>query len=75
MFAIYIIHQNLTIIGRDMTKENRTYIRGEFRESVGMNFFSPFQSEREFEAVAAIRGVIGVIYPPPPRILGVNTPP
>ena len=49
MFAIYIIHQNLTIIGRDMTKENRTYIRGEFRESVGMNFFSPFQPEREFK--------------------------
>ena len=28
----------------------------------------------ECVAVAAIRGVIGVIYPPP-RILGVNTPP
>ena len=24
-------------------KENRTYIRGEFKESLGMNFFSPFQ--------------------------------
>ena len=75
MFAIYIIHQNLTIIGRDMTKENRTYIRGEFRESVGMNFFSPFQPERKFEAVAAIRGVIGVIYTPPLESWGVKTPP
>ena len=31
------------------TKENRIYIRGEFRESLGMNFFSPFQPEREFK--------------------------
>ena len=30
-------------------KENRTYIRGEFKESFGMNFFSPFQPEREFK--------------------------
>ena len=30
-------------------KENRIYIRGEFRHSLGMNFFSPFQSEREFK--------------------------
>ena len=26
-------------------KENRIYIRGEFRESLGMNLFSPFQPE------------------------------
>ena len=25
------------------------YIRGKFRESLGMNFFSPFQPEREFK--------------------------
>ncbi len=31
------------------TKENRIYIRGEFRESLGMNFFSPFQPERGFK--------------------------
>ena len=31
------------------TKENRIYIRGKFRESLGMNFFSPLQSEREFK--------------------------
>ena len=31
------------------TTENRIYIRGEFRESLGMNFFSPFQPEREFK--------------------------
>ena len=30
-------------------KENRIYIRGEFRQSLDMNFFSPFQSEREFK--------------------------
>jgi len=30
-------------------KENIIYIRGEFRESLGMNFFSPFQPEREFK--------------------------
>ena len=29
--------------------ENRIYIRGEFRESFGMNFFCPFQPEREFK--------------------------
>ena len=29
--------------------ENIIYIRGEFKESLGMNFSSPFQSEREFK--------------------------
>ena len=29
--------------------ENRIYIRGEFRESLGMNIFSPFQSARKFK--------------------------
>jgi len=29
--------------------ENRIYIRGEFKASLGMNFFSPFQPEREFK--------------------------
>ena len=29
--------------------ENRIYIRGEFKESLGMNFFSPFQPEMEFK--------------------------
>ena len=32
-----------------IAKENRIYIRGEFRQSLGMNFFSPFQPEREFK--------------------------
>ena len=32
-----------------MAIENRIYIRGEFKESFGMNFFSPFQPEREFK--------------------------
>ena len=29
--------------------ENRIFIRGEFKESLGMNFFSPFQPERDFK--------------------------
>ena len=33
----------------DWTKENRIYIRGEFKESLGMNFFSPFQPERQLK--------------------------
>ena len=31
------------------TKENRIYIRGKFRESLGINFFSPLHPEREFK--------------------------
>jgi len=30
-------------------KANRIYIREEFRQSLGMNFVSPFQPEREFK--------------------------
>ena len=29
--------------------ENRIYIREELKESLGMNFFGPFQPEREFK--------------------------
>ena len=29
--------------------ENRIYIREEFKESLGMNVFSPFQPERELK--------------------------
>ena len=36
-------------ITRDISIENRIYIRGEFKESLGMNYFSPFQPEREFK--------------------------
>ena len=32
-----------------LTKKNRIYIRGEFRESPGMNFVSPFQLDSEFK--------------------------
>ena len=32
-----------------LNKENRIYIRLEFRESLGMNFVSPFQPEKEFK--------------------------
>ena len=30
-------------------KENRIYIKVEFRKSLGMNLFSPFQPEREIK--------------------------
>ena len=36
-------------IGGGGSIEKRTYIRGESKESLGMNFFSPFQPEREFK--------------------------
>ena len=41
----------LLIKGNSLFKniENRIYIRGEFKESLGMIFFSPFQPEREFK--------------------------
>ena len=32
-----------------VSKENRIYIRVEFRQFLGMNFVSPFQPEREFK--------------------------
>ena len=35
--------------GENSTIENRIY-REELKESLGMNFVSPFQSEREFKA-------------------------
>ena len=34
---------------RIIRKENRIYIRGEFRESLGRIYFSPFKPEREFK--------------------------
>ena len=30
-------------------KDHRIYIKVEFRQSLGMNFVSPFQPEREFK--------------------------
>ena len=41
--------KNLNSHTLQVTKENRIYIRGEFRQSYGMNFVSPFQPEREFK--------------------------
>ena len=32
-----------------LSKENRIYIRVEFRQSLGMNFVSPIQPKREFK--------------------------
>ena len=34
---------------RDLDIENKIYIREEFKESLGINIFSPFQPEREFK--------------------------
>ena len=31
------------------SKKNRIYFREEFKESLGMNFVSPFEPEREFK--------------------------
>jgi len=47
LFFIYnlLLLQFLTFL----TKENRIYIRVEFRQSLGMNFVSPFKPEREFK--------------------------
>jgi len=39
-------------------KENRIYIRGEFRKSLGMNFVSPFQPEREFKVYKSCSQII-----------------
>ena len=36
-------------------KENRIYIRVEFRQSLGMNFVSPFQPEREFKVYKSLK--------------------
>ena len=36
------------LIASDISIENRIY-REELKESLGMNFFSPFQPEREFK--------------------------
>ena len=50
-----MLDQNLLIINKYAVRsrysswpihiENRIYIREEFKESLGMNFFSPFQPE------------------------------
>ena len=41
--------KRLKFVIRVSTIENRIYIRGEFKEALGMNFFSPFQPERKFK--------------------------
>ena len=43
------LYKKLFICTSGVFKEKRIYIRKEFRESLGMNFFSPFQPEREFK--------------------------
>ena len=40
----YLNYKKLKVL----IKENRMYIRVEFKPSLGMNFVSPFQPEREF---------------------------
>ena len=47
--------QCTALICNTLTIENRIYIRGEFKESLGMNLFSPFQSEREFKVYKSFK--------------------
>ena len=47
--------------------ENRIYTRGEFRESLGMIFFSPFQPEREFKVYKSCK-CSQIIYSMFPRL-------
>ena len=51
---MYILVYSITktieyILEWNLDKENRIYIKVEFRQSLGMNFVSPFQPEREFK--------------------------
>ena len=39
-------------------KDNRIYIREEFRKSLGMNFVSPFQPERKFKVYKSCTQII-----------------
>ena len=57
----YLNYKKLKVL----IKENRMYIRVEFRKSLGMNFFSPFQPEREFKVykVEYINTVCSLDYP------------
>jgi len=53
-YLIVIKWQRLHFVSLSILKcafiiENRIYIQGEFKESLGINFFSPFQPEREFK--------------------------
>ena len=48
LFTIYKLAWEHSF-ARDQVKENRMYIRVEFKQSIGMNFVSPFQPEREFK--------------------------
>ena len=43
-------------------KENRLYIRVEFRQSLGMNFFCSFQPEREFKVNVNVHKLYAVEY-------------
>ena len=55
----------------DVNNEKRIYIRMEFRQSIGMNFVSPFQPKKEFKvykscklyAVEYINAVCSLDYP------------
>ena len=49
-----------------VAKDNRIYIRGEFRESLCMNFFSPFQPHvnvHKLYAVEYINTICSLEYP------------
>ena len=48
-FSVKTKLDTLLLLNKEITKENRIYIRVEFRQSLGMNYVSPFQPEREFK--------------------------
>ena len=53
--TIFHYWSNKNVKGTVVNIENRIYIREEFRESLGMNFFSPFQPEREFKVYTSCK--------------------
>ena len=50
---VYATQLNIFLDMKALIIENRIYIREELKESLGMNFFSPFQPEREFKVYKA----------------------
>jgi len=49
LFAHWLYKAKWNVYRTFMYTENRIHIRVEFRKSLGMNFVSPFQPEREFK--------------------------
>ena len=52
VFLVFLttpLFKKVFVLAKGTAKENRLYIRVEFRQSLGMNFVSPFQPKREFK--------------------------